>query len=151
MTNGETTVGETLRRAREAKKLTVAQVHEATKMSPEVIRSLEQDDFASFASETYVKGFLRNYASYLNLDYAQLAGRLGRKREESIDGGGTFWDIEEAVKEEKLGSVRIFRRVVVPLLLIVIVVLALLLVRERRRAAGPDTGAVPAQVDRGAG
>lgn len=151
MTNGEITLGETLRRAREEKKLTIAQVHEATKMSPEVIQSLEQDDFASFASETYLKGFLRNYAGFLGLDYAALATRLGRKREEPSDGGGTFWDIEEAVKEEKLSSARIFRRVVVPILLIIIVVLAILLVRERRRSTGIDTGSVPVQVDRGTG
>jgi cytoskeletal protein RodZ len=54
------TVGEMLRGAREAKKLTIEQVNRETRISVQSLRSLEGDDFGAFSSETYLKGFLRN-------------------------------------------------------------------------------------------
>ncbi len=39
--------------------LTLADVHQETKMSIPVLRALEQDDFGSFESEIYLKGFLK--------------------------------------------------------------------------------------------
>jgi cytoskeletal protein RodZ len=62
------TVGEILRTAREARKLSVEQVNRETKISVQTVRSLEQDDFGAFPSETYLKGFVRTYADFLGLD-----------------------------------------------------------------------------------
>ena len=125
------TVGEVLKRARESKKLSIEEVHRQTKISPNVLRALEQDDLGAFVSETYLKGFLRTYASFLGLDPSQVWGLLSRQRGSAPDGKGTFWDIEEAVREEKLRSSRIVQRVIIPLLLAIIVILAVLYARER--------------------
>jgi cytoskeletal protein RodZ len=133
------TVGELLREARTKKGLTIKQVNEVTKMSPEVIRALEEDDHSSFASDTYLKGFLKTYATHLGLDANRLWGMISRREGEAADPGGTFWDIEETIREEKLKSPRIFRRFVLPVLIIVIVVLALLLIREHRKVRSLTT------------
>ena len=125
------TIGEILKRSREAKNLTIEAVNRETKISVAVIHALEQDDMDSFASETYLKGFLKNYAIFLNLDPNQMWNMLSRQRGTVPDGQGTFWDIEEAVREEKLKSPRIVQRIIVPLLIIVIVLLVFLYVRER--------------------
>ena len=132
------TIGEILRNAREARDLSIEDVNRATKISVNVIRALEQDDMESFASETYLKGFLKNYAMYLGLDANKLWGMLSRQHGRVPDVSGTFWDIEEAVREEKLKSPRIVQRIVVPILVIVILVLGFLYIRER---AGRDNGA----------
>ncbi len=125
-------VGELLRSMREAKKLSLSDVHQDTKMSLPVLRALEQDDFASFESEIYVKGFLKSYAKYLGLDADELVRRLEGQRGGGSSAKGTTWEIEESVKEERLRSPRILARVILPLLLVVIVVLAILLALERR-------------------
>jgi cytoskeletal protein RodZ len=138
------TIGEILKRTREAKQLTVEQVNRETKISVAVIRSLEQDDMDAFSSETYLKGFVKNYARFLELDPDQMWSKLSRQRGGTPDGKGTFWDIEEAVREEKLKSPRIMQRIVLPVLIVVIIVLAVLFFHERSKKAnsGGDVGAV---------
>lgn len=137
------TIGEILKRTRESRELTVERVNRETKISVSVILSLEQDDLDSFSSETYLKGFLKNYARYLELDPDQMWSMLGRQRGSAPDGKGTFWDIEEAIREEKLKSPRIMQRIVLPILVVVIIVLAALFIHERRKQAdnGGDVGA----------
>lgn len=127
-------VGELLRNTRDAKKLSLAEVHQNTRMSLPVLKALEQDDFTSFESEIYLKGFLKSYAKYLGLDADELVRRLeGQRGGATSPGGGMTWDTVESVKEEKLGSPRLLTRIVLPLLLLVIVVLSILLALERRK------------------
>ncbi|MDH4036757.1 MAG: helix-turn-helix domain-containing protein [Candidatus Krumholzibacteria bacterium] len=145
------TVGELLRAAREEKKLTIEQVNRETRISVQSIRSLEGDDFGAFSSETYLKGFLRNYAEFLGLDGGKLWDMVGQ-RGGGGTGGGPSWDVEEALHVEKLGAPRLLKSLVFPLLLVVVIVLAVLLVRERRRSGGAQTGsAAPVEAVRPAG
>ena len=149
MDNEGQSAGDVLRKAREGKNLTLDQANRATKITPEVIRALEQDDHGSFASDIYLKGFLKNYAAYLGLDAAQVWSLVTRKRSDTPDAAGTFWDIEETVHEERLKSPRIFRRFLLPVLLVAIVVLALLLVRTRRQMNELQTGDASPHVEPG--
>jgi cytoskeletal protein RodZ len=127
-------VGELLKSAREARNLTLTDVHKETKMSLPVLEALEQDDFGSFESEIYLKGFLKNYARYLGLDADQVIGRLeGQRGGASAPRGGHTLMIEESIKEERLKSPRILTRYVMPALLVIIVILAVLLALERRK------------------
>ena len=136
------TIGEILRRTREAKYLSIEDVNKETKISVAVIRGLEQDDMESFASETYLKGFLKNYAIFLGLDANQLWGMLSRQHGKVPDVSGTFWDIEESVREEKLQSSLSVQRIVVPLLVIVIIVLGFLYLKERASKKSGSVGDV---------
>nr|MBC7246038.1 helix-turn-helix domain-containing protein [Chloroflexota bacterium] len=65
-------LGETLRKAREAKGLSLAQVEEATKILSTYLQALENEEFERLPAPVYVKGFLRNYAIYLGLDPQQV-------------------------------------------------------------------------------
>ncbi len=134
-TNGTAanTVGEVLRSKRQAKKLSLDDVNKSTKLSVEVLKLIEQDDFGSFESEIYLKGFLRNYAKFLGLDVDYVLQLLDGQRGSASSAGGTLWDIEESIREEKLKSPRILTRVVVPLLIVIIIVLSILLAMERRK------------------
>jgi cytoskeleton protein RodZ len=126
-------VGELLRSTREAKKLSLSDVHRDTRMSLQVLRALEQDDFAAFESDTYLKGFLKSYAKYLGLEADEISRRLDKQRGGAASSKGTTWDIEESIREEKLRSPRILTRIVLPVMLVIIVVLAILLALERRK------------------
>lgn len=61
-------IGETLRQAREARKITIRDVVKETNISPVYLQALEEEKFDKFPSETYLVGFLRSYAEFLKLD-----------------------------------------------------------------------------------
>lgn len=61
-------IGQTLKKAREDKKLTLEKAQRDTKIQLKVLISLETDDFNKLPNPTYVKGFIKQYAQYLGLD-----------------------------------------------------------------------------------
>jgi len=127
------TVGEMLRTAREARKLSVEQVNRETKISVQAVRALEQDDFGSFPSETYLKGFVRTYAEFLGLDGNRLWSMIGSRSAAQAAGPGPAWETESGLREERLGPPRWIRHILLPALVVAVIVLVVLLVRERRR------------------
>ena len=68
--------GKILAQARHKRGLTIDEAAHATKLRPEKILALENDDYASFASNAYAKGFLKNYARFLDVDVADFLGAL---------------------------------------------------------------------------
>jgi cytoskeletal protein RodZ len=70
------TVAEQLRQAREAKKLTIHQVAEITKIRTDHIRALEEGNFDVFSAPVYIRGFIRTYATLLKLDVPQVMSTL---------------------------------------------------------------------------
>ena len=70
------TVAEQLRAAREAKKLTVQQVADATKIRTDHIRALENGNFNVFSAPIYIRGSVKNYATMLKLDVPQIMAAL---------------------------------------------------------------------------
>ena len=76
------TVAEQLRVAREARKLTIEQVAEVTKIRTDYIRALEEGNFNVFSAPIYIRGSVKNYATLLKLDVPQimavLTDELGR-------------------------------------------------------------------------
>jgi transcriptional regulator with XRE-family HTH domain len=67
-------LGELLRKAREGKGLSLAQVEEATRIRSAYLQALEEDAYERLPAPVYAKGFLKNYALYLGLDAQQLLG-----------------------------------------------------------------------------
>jgi len=61
-------LGTMLRTAREEKGVSLAQAEAATMIRRAYLQALEDDAHATLPGAVYVKGFLRNYASYLGLD-----------------------------------------------------------------------------------
>lgn len=61
-------IGEKLRQAREARKISIKEVVKETNISPLYLQALEEEKFDRFPSETYLIGFLRTYAEFLKLD-----------------------------------------------------------------------------------
>ncbi len=81
-------IGATLREARERRQLTYEQVEAETKIRAKYLRSLEEEEFDSLPSGTYVRGFLRAYASYLGLDgrlfVDEYASRFGTRHDDEL-------------------------------------------------------------------
>ena len=60
--------GNTLRAAREAKGLTVAQLAEATRILPRIVEDLEREDFSRLPAPIYGRGFVKLYCEQVGLD-----------------------------------------------------------------------------------
>ena len=70
------TIGQKLKLAREAQKLTIDQASEATRIRIPYLQALEVDDLTVLPSPVQARGFLRNYAEYLGLNVEQLLDEL---------------------------------------------------------------------------
>ncbi len=70
------TVAEQLRHGREALKLDVHQVANATKLKTDQIRALEEGNYDYFTAPVYLRGSIRTYAGLLKLDAPQLIAQL---------------------------------------------------------------------------
>lgn len=70
------TIGEQLKLAREARKLTIKQVVQVTHVRAHYLQALETDDFSAMPSIAQARGFLRLYAEFLGLDADVLINRL---------------------------------------------------------------------------
>lgn len=66
------TIGEKLKKTRENKSLTVEQVRKQTRIHTEVLLALESGRCDEILNSTYVKSFLKKYASFLGLDAGQI-------------------------------------------------------------------------------
>ncbi len=65
-------IGEKLKNAREAKKLSLKDVAKDSNIPPKYLEALEDEEFDRFPGETYVIGFLRSYADFLKLDSEEI-------------------------------------------------------------------------------
>ncbi|MBL8111197.1 MAG: helix-turn-helix domain-containing protein, partial [Anaerolineales bacterium] len=66
------TIGQKLKEAREAKHITLEKVFEATRIRMPYLQALEADDLSSMPSPVQARGYLRNYAEFLGLNFDQL-------------------------------------------------------------------------------
>jgi hypothetical protein len=61
-------LGETLRRARSAKGITLEDAERVTRIPRKYLEALELENFGILPAPVYARGFLRSYAGYLGLD-----------------------------------------------------------------------------------
>jgi cytoskeletal protein RodZ len=69
------TVGEYLRREREARRVTLEEISESTRISRPYLEALERNDFRFFSRPEYIRGFLQGYARYLGLNPGEVLKR----------------------------------------------------------------------------
>lgn len=60
--------GETLRRERELRQISLREISEATKINLRYLDALERDDFRHLPGGVFNKGFVRAYSQYIGID-----------------------------------------------------------------------------------
>jgi cytoskeleton protein RodZ len=65
------TVGKRLQKARQAQGLSLEEVAHTTRMRPDKILALENDDYSRFGNHVYAKGFLLIYSRLLKVDASE--------------------------------------------------------------------------------
>ena len=73
-------LGEILRQQRESKGITLEQAAEDTRIRERFLVALESGDHQALPGAVYTKGFLRNYADYLDLDSGDLVALYTTER-----------------------------------------------------------------------
>ncbi|MDI6769785.1 MAG: DUF4115 domain-containing protein [Anaerolineales bacterium] len=76
------TIGQQLKKAREARNLTLAQVIQVTRIRAHHLEAIEADNFEALPSPVQARGFLRLYAEYLDLSLEKL---IAQQRAESVE------------------------------------------------------------------
>ena len=74
-------VGAMLRAAREEKELSVEQLAAELRIEPRFLNALEDDSFEEFPAPVFTKGYIRQYAQRVGLDYADLLAEYYRQVE----------------------------------------------------------------------
>lgn len=72
MNTENSSLGSVIRTAREKRGYSIEEVAEKTRIKPDIIEHLEQDNYAELPSPVYVKGFLKMLAQCLQTDQALL-------------------------------------------------------------------------------
>src|SRR5262249_20047896 len=79
-------LGNKLQQARLAKKISIEEASRITKIRASRLQEIENEDFSSFSSLAYAKGFLIIYGKYLDVDVTPYLDAFETSREVSVDG-----------------------------------------------------------------
>lgn len=122
-------VGELLQRAREARKMTLAEVARVTRIPVQTLTALEEGNTAEYPSEVFVRGFLRAFAMHVGLAPEDVVLRYqeGRRREQ---GAPTL--VQAALQLGRERPTRRFGVAIAFVLLLVLFTLALSIVLKPR-------------------
>jgi transcriptional regulator with XRE-family HTH domain len=99
------TIGERLKSKRLEKGLSLEEIAYDTRISKERLDAIEQNEFNQFPSHVYAKGFIKNYAKYLKIDWEPLIA-VYRRDIEKIDMVRVVKKIDEP--EEKKNKTKYF-------------------------------------------
>ncbi len=72
-------IGSVLKEAREAKNISLEMVEQRTNIRKKYLNALENEDFELLPGRVYAKGFLKNYANFLDLDPHPLLAAFDEK------------------------------------------------------------------------
>ncbi len=79
-------IGQRLKQEREARFLTLERASEATRIRIVFLQALEADDYSVMPSAAQGRGFLRNYAEYLDLSMDEMIAEIQRNAPAEISG-----------------------------------------------------------------
>jgi cytoskeletal protein RodZ len=135
-------VGSAFRRAREIRGITVDHAARDTKLSPEQLRALEEEDFESLGGEVYARAMLRTYAQYLSLNPEKVLSAYVRHADEPEPPPppGKMGRVERAIAATRVRDNQRFLLVAAAVVLLTLVAVGLV-----SRRAAPPPAAMPTE------
>lgn len=131
------TVGEQLRRAREANALSIKGVADKTKMRADHVTALEEGNYGVFVAPVYIRGFVRTYGRLVKLDEATLLTALDdelSKTEKFREHPSLAGDEPEALDHLTLVFARVKWRYVLPMIAVGLLALVLVVIDRAMRS-----------------
>lgn len=123
------TVGTTLRRQREKKRMGLAELSRVTRIPLATLESIEQDHFDDLPGEVFVRGFLKSYAQSLGLVPDEIVARYSASRRVAMV---TPLPVASPVTAAREGHGRRFGIAIALVLLLILFTLALSIVLKPR-------------------
>ena len=141
-------VGEYFRLVRETKRLSMDEVAMKTRIHPEFLKALEEENFAKLPDQVFVKGFVRSYARSLGLEEEEAIRRFD-------ESAGAFYSKQDEREKLRVRQAEDARRrkankkAVMAAAGVALLLLALLFTREQSavspdRSGGSEGGRRPA-------
>jgi len=100
------TLGDELKAAREARKLTIRELADRTRISYSFLQALEEGDYSAIPGEVFVTGFLRTYARELGLDEKRVMALYRESREPTVELQLSQSEPEPALAQPPIKAVR---------------------------------------------
>lgn len=76
-------IGRVLRQERETRRLSIEEVSSTTRIPRKTLESLEEDRFEDLPSGVFVRGFIKAYASAVDIDAGEVLARFDEQRPQS--------------------------------------------------------------------
>ncbi len=135
-------IGERLRNAREARRLSLAAMEKLTKIRAAYLQALEDEQFDRLPGRIYARGFLRTYAVALGFNPNELLEAYDRAFvapvESLIGGRATEIPIRPATPRSRIRRIVAYVGAALALVTLVIVYVGVQQVREFSRPASPS-------------
>jgi len=131
------TVGTTLRRHREAKRMGLAEVSRVTRIPQSTLEAIEQDHFDGLPGEVFVKGFLKSYAQTVGLVPDDVVARYAASRRASA-AYVTPLPVASPVQAAREGRPRFGVAIALVLLLILFTLALSIVLKPRGRDMPPE-------------
>ncbi len=139
-------VGELLRKEREAQGKTIDDVVRATRMSESIVTALEEDRFSAIPAIVYVKGHIRTYSRYLGLNEKEVLQKYLRFTQQQETVEPDEWEtVELELHEQTERSNKLALWIAIGLIAAVIIVVAVVWWMRREPAEIPLPEPTPAQ------
>lgn len=100
------TLGDKLKKARKAKGFEIKHVEECIKIRAKYLEGLESGDYSKLPPDVYIKGFLKNYADFLDLDRERVLSIYAKER-------GLKETVKKAVERDSKGKSPTMPRIVI--------------------------------------
>ncbi len=84
--------GAFLKREREAKKVSLEEICQATKIRRAILEAIEGDKLEVLPPEVFVRGFIEAYAKYIGLDPEEVIYKYKEWKNGSLTKGGSFYE-----------------------------------------------------------
>jgi cytoskeletal protein RodZ len=123
------TVGSTLRRQREQKRMGIAEVARVTRIPVQTLDAIEQDHFDDLPGEVFVKGFLRSYAQTVGISPEEIVARYAASRRVAVV---TPLPVASPVHAAREGQGRRFGVAIALVVLLILFTLAMSIVLKPR-------------------
>lgn len=128
------TCGQIFQEARTKKNLEFADIFAATKIHPHYLRAIEADDYSRLPNSTVAKGFIKNYAQFLDLNWQHMLAIFRRDFIENLQGQIIPRGMMEPVHERFLWTPK---STLIAVMALIFVLFGGYLLYQYRQMAGP--------------
>jgi cytoskeleton protein RodZ len=120
--NMSLSLGEKLRQAREERGISISEVAEQTRISPQYLKAIEDDDYKPLPGGIFNKGFLRSYARYIGFDENEALQDYSQLMADSALPS----DVDQTIHHSEVWTDDTSVRSLAPTIIVAVIILALL-------------------------